>query len=237
MLVIPDAQTAGPGIEAKLELAPLQDLTVVIAEEGQQNLSAQLRLGGLPVDVEELRIGGAWTVLEYVQPPEVLVASDSHVVGNEVEDLSHSVPVQCIDEGRERLLVAHLRVECIVIGDVVPVRASGTRFQVGCAVDVAHTERVEVGHESFGIPEGEAAVELQAVCRGRRRLLGKRGIHGKRVPTHHSASTNAPSSRYHAADQGGISPCSRRRGRASCVAKRSRPLGGLGTSLQGSGAS
>ncbi len=237
MLVIPDAQAARPGIEAKLELAPFQDLTVVIAEEGQQHLSAQLRLGGLPVDVEELRIGRAWTVLEHVQPPEILVASDSQVVWNEIQDLSHSVPVQRLDERRERLLVAHLRVECIVIGDVVPVRASGARFQVGCAVDVTHTEPVEVGHESFGIPEGEAAVELQAVCRRRRRNLGKRRVQRKRVSTHHSPSTSAPCPRYQATDHGGISPHSRSRGRASWVAKSSRPLGGAGNSLQGSGAS
>ena len=63
----------------------------------------------------------------------------------------------------EILARADLRVERVVIDDVVAVHAAGARAEIGRAVDVADAERGEVGHERGRVLEREVCVELQAI--------------------------------------------------------------------------
>ena len=47
------------------------------------------------------------------------------MIGNKIEDLSQPVPVKGVAEGNEGRFVADLRVESIMIDNIVAVRAAG----------------------------------------------------------------------------------------------------------------
>jgi hypothetical protein len=95
-----------------------------------------------------------------VHPPGVVRAHHAHVVRDHVEDLSHAARVQRNAQALEALHATQVRVDRIVVDDVVTVRAVGPRAQVGRAIHVAHAERIQVGHQPCGVGKGEIPVEL-----------------------------------------------------------------------------
>ena len=85
----------GPRLEMKLQLSRRQHLAVGLAQDGQQDLVVQLRLDRrFPVDVKVMCITRGGTVLQDVVPPFVIVAHDSHVIGDQVEKLAHAPRLQ-----------------------------------------------------------------------------------------------------------------------------------------------
>ena len=72
-------------------------------------------------------------------------------------------------QAREAVLAAELRIERVVIDDVVAVRAAGARLQKRRRVEMADAERLEIGHERGGLVEAEVRRELQAIGRDRDR--------------------------------------------------------------------
>jgi hypothetical protein len=87
------------------------------------------------------------------------------VVGHEIQNLPQPVSVQGVAEGDERRLVADLRVEGIVVDDIVAVHAAGPGLEVGRGIDVAHAEALKIWSHAFGIRKGKVFVELQAISR------------------------------------------------------------------------
>ena len=79
--------------EVDLELAPLEHASVLIAQNRQQNFAAQVRLERMPIDVEVRRVHRARPIFEHIHPPLIKRLGDAHMVGNEIEQLSHSMPV------------------------------------------------------------------------------------------------------------------------------------------------
>ena len=77
----------------------------------------------------------------------ILGFGDAHVIGHEVDDEPHAEPVQFRHERIEILARADLRVERIVIADVVTVRAAGHRAEDRRGIDVADPQRMQIGHE------------------------------------------------------------------------------------------
>src|SRR5438270_13262229 len=71
--------------------------------------------------------------------------------------------LQCRDKRAEFRLATDLRVEPVVIDDVVAMRRSRPRFHQWRRVDVADPELRKIGDERGGIAEREALVKLQPV--------------------------------------------------------------------------
>jgi hypothetical protein len=157
-------QVEGAVRELELELLGLQHAAVLVGEDGQEHAIAQLRLDRGPVDVEEGRAGRGPPVLQHVQPPGIGVARDPHVVGHHVEDQAETPGGQRGGQTVEGGRAADLGVECVVVGDVVAVRAAGAAAEAGREVGVAHPERVEVGAERGHRVEAERAPQLQTIA-------------------------------------------------------------------------
>ena len=64
---------------------------------------------------------------------------------------------------RESLVAAELRVEPVVVDDVVAVRAAGPRLEEGRGVEMRDAELLEVGRQRGGVVEAEGLGELQPV--------------------------------------------------------------------------
>jgi len=76
------------------QLLVLQHPSVLVAEDGEKDLVREMALHRLPVDVEELGVGGAGAVFQHVVPPAIGAFGDSHVVGHDVEDVPHPALVE-----------------------------------------------------------------------------------------------------------------------------------------------
>ena len=108
-----------------------------------------------------------------------LAGPDPHVIGNDVENLSHPVRPQLIAEGVVVSLVANLGIEGIWIDDVISVRSAGAGLHVGGGVGVADSQLREIRHDFAGVAEGERVAELQPI--GRFRDRGRGNAVGDRV--------------------------------------------------------
>ena len=104
MVEVLGVEAAVLGVVAQGDLAGCQHLAVVAAQEGHQQLAAQQRVVGAPLDVEELRVGAAPAPFEHVEPPGVVVTAHRHVVGDDVEDQPHALLAQGGDQALERRL-------------------------------------------------------------------------------------------------------------------------------------
>ena len=92
MLEVRDGERPEGAVELEHDLAAIEDVAVVVTQDRQQHLAAQLVLQGSPIDVEEVRVFRTGSVLEHVEPPAVVGGRHRHVVGDDVEELSHAVP-------------------------------------------------------------------------------------------------------------------------------------------------
>src|SRR5215470_10721658 len=79
----------------------------------------------VPIDVERPRVRRSSSPLENVKPPRVIGTADDHVIGNEIENKAEPVLLQCRAQARKTFVAPKLRIEPIVIDNVVSVRASG----------------------------------------------------------------------------------------------------------------
>ena len=163
MLVVVRAERPRCGVVGELELAAFEKRPVVVAQHRHQHLALERRAHRIPVDVEEPGVVGRRAVLQHIEPPDVVGAHHAHVVRHHVQDLAHAVRLERVDERFEVLAASDLRVERVVVDDVVAVLAARARLEVRRAVDVADAQAGEVGHELCRLVEAEIAVELQAI--------------------------------------------------------------------------
>ena len=117
-------QEERPVGELELELTGLEDAPVLIRKHGKEDLVAELGLRRVPVHVEDGGPGRARAVLQHVQPPRIGIPRDPHVIGHEVEDDSEAATAEVLDHAIERGRAAHLRIEGVVVRDVVAVGAA-----------------------------------------------------------------------------------------------------------------
>ena len=130
LLVVPHAEAAGMGIEAKLQISGFQHTAVMVAKERYEDLVSQFGMRRIPLDIEVLSVRRFLTPLQHIQPPDVVGAANSHMIGNKIEDLSQPVPVKGVAEGNEGRFVADLGLKRIMIDNIVPVRAAGSSLQI-----------------------------------------------------------------------------------------------------------
>jgi len=106
---------------------------------------------------------GGTAVLHHVLPPGVGTVADAHVVWHRVEDEPHAGPVQFGHQSAEILLRAQLRVDGIVVNDVVAVDAAGARSQDRRSVAMGHAQRLQVGNQAARMLEAEVTMKLKAI--------------------------------------------------------------------------
>ncbi len=124
MIEIPCAEAPLVMVEAQGDLSLLENRAVLVAEHGEERASLEVGPNGIPVDIEiagERRISSP---LENIVPPRIVTAN-GHVVRDEIEDQSHTVRVQRVDERAEIRLAADFRVQPVMIDDVVAVGLAG----------------------------------------------------------------------------------------------------------------
>ncbi|MNM86466.1 hypothetical protein D3C81_986180 [compost metagenome] len=116
----------------------------------------------MPLDVEKLSVRTQASPLQQIQPPGIIVAADRHMVGDNVEDQPHVVPMQGADQAVQRRLTAQFRIDPGRIHHVVAMHRPGAGAQQRGGVDMADAEAGEIRHQWHRIFEREAFVKLQA---------------------------------------------------------------------------
>ena len=106
--------------------------------------------------------------------------------------MSRTCPIPCdcraCDKGVVVGLGADLRVQRVVVDDVVAVHRAGTRFDAGREITLADSERREILDEPGRVLEGEGVVHLQAVGRLGHPPLGQSPRDGLQDLVDHRAS-------------------------------------------------
>ena len=97
------------------------------------------------------------------------------MVGYEIEDEPHLGLAQGCAEVVERLLATQLRIELVVVADVVAVLAARRGTEGGRGVHIGDAEASEVIHQVGRLREGEAGGKLQTVSRDRNARQRGRG--------------------------------------------------------------
>ena len=176
LLIAEDAELAMLGVEAELECAALERIPVLRIENRNQHLALQFGFDRVPGDVKELGVNRGFAIFEDVEPPGAVTSHHAHMIGHDIEDLAHPVPVQF---GHEMFVVfgaANFRIEGIVIDDVVAMQTARPRPQVGGGVAVTDAERRKIGNQFRGAPESKVTVELQPVGGGRNFRKRRHGL-------------------------------------------------------------
>src|SRR6516165_5844297 len=162
MLEIPCAEGPLLAIEAQRDLAFFEDHPVVVPQDGEEYAAFEVRPTGVPVDVE---IDGERRLLppfENIEPPNI-VAADSHVVWDDIEDQPDAMRMERIDERPEIGLCADFRIEAVVIDDVVTMGRTWARLHDRRGVDVTYPEVGKVRHQVNGVAKGKLAIKLKAI--------------------------------------------------------------------------
>jgi hypothetical protein len=162
--MIPVGEQERARVAHQAQLAALQHLAELIAEHRDEHFGGELLLDRVPVDVEIRRVHRARAVLEHVHPPGVRRA-DAHVVGHEVEELSHAVLGDRGAQLIEACRAAELFAQRVVVDHVIAVRRAGGRAEGRRNVDVGNAELVQVGHDRGSLSKTERRSELESIGR------------------------------------------------------------------------
>ena len=160
--------SVGVGVIGERYFSRLERLAIGPAEDGQEDLAAQLIVDRRPVDVEEFRVAARLPVLQHVPPPPILAADDGHVVGHDVDDEAEPAGAQRRDEAAKPLLAAKLRVDLRRVDHVIAVHRAWTRLENRRGVEMADMQRCEIGSLARRLVERKFLVELQPHGRTRR---------------------------------------------------------------------
>ena len=155
----------GTLVVAEHDFLTLEDRSVQVPQDRNEHLVVELGLERPPVDVEHRGISGAGPVLEHVLPPRVCRPGNPHVVRYQVDDVTHVASPERADPAPVTLEGADFRIELCGIGNIVPMRAAGHRFQVARCIDMRDAKCMQIVHDLCCIVEGERGVELQTVRR------------------------------------------------------------------------
>src|SRR5438445_4625078 len=154
-------------VKREAQFSPIEGDSILVAENGNQHFALKFVFERIPIDIEELCIGRRFPILQNIKPPNIVAAHDSHVVGNDVENLSHAMLMQ----GRNEFVVLFespdFWIELMVVNDVVSMHAAGPGTQIRRSVTMRNAQLSEIGDEFGGLQKREIAIELQAV-RGKR---------------------------------------------------------------------
>ncbi len=149
------------------EMSCLKLGAVLIAQDGQQKLVAQLRLQRLPVKIKKFRKLRCAAVGQHVPPPRVCAQADSHVVGHNIQHLAHAVILELIYQLLQLFIAADFRIELVVVSNVITMLAAGSGLEDGRGINVRDAQRMQISDKTARILKAKAGVKLQAI-RGER---------------------------------------------------------------------
>ncbi len=147
----------------QLDVSLFEFLSVRLAKNRQQHLSSQLRLQCVPINIEKVRVFRRLPVAQHILPPRSGVVPDPHVIGNNIKNQRHTHRLHLTHACVEFFFGADLRVECVVVGDIVTVRASGPGFQDGRKIAMRNPELIQIGQQPPRIFKTKSCVQLQTV--------------------------------------------------------------------------
>ena len=101
-------------------------------------------------------------VLQHILPPFGVV-SYPHMVGDNIEQQTKTLPPQLRREFIKPFLSAKLRIKAVVACDIIAVHAAGAGFENWRGVEVADAKPLEVTHDSLRVGEVEVFVHLRPV--------------------------------------------------------------------------
>src|SRR6266700_8113382 len=101
----------GALLETHPQLAAFKDTSILVTEDGKQDLVVKIRFQRMPVDIEIGRISGAGPIFEHIHPPFIERLRDPDMVRYEIEHLAHRVRMQIRNPGVVSLPRADRRVE------------------------------------------------------------------------------------------------------------------------------
>ena len=93
----------------------------MIAQNREQHFIVQIGLERPPIDIEIGCVKRARSIFEHVLPPSILRIVDPHVIGDEIDNLSHAVSVELGNPSIIILARPDRGIELVVIGNVVAV--------------------------------------------------------------------------------------------------------------------
>src|SRR5436190_5054540 len=167
MLKIKDAEFTFLRVKAQLQLTAMKHDSVLVCHYQHKHLALQFILQWLPIDIEKICIGGGLAIFQNHEPPSIVGAHHSHMVVHDVEDLSHRMFMQ----GRDKLLVffwrSNLRIQVMMIDDVVAVHTPWSSAQIRRRITMRNTQRSKVRNSFGGVGKSEMLIELQAISRER----------------------------------------------------------------------
>ena len=147
----------------QLEFSRSQLFAILRAKHRRQQLAVLSR----PVDIEPAGILGIGSPLENIEPQRIVGAPNAYVIGNDVEDSPKPAIAEGLDHRREIVFRAQLRIQLVMIGNVIAVHAARPRLEDRREIDVADPESGEVWSDRRRVAEAKAGVKLQAVgCAG-----------------------------------------------------------------------
>ena len=162
-VVGPDREAAFLLVEFEDELPRLEHDAVLVAEQGNEELVAEVAAVRVPVDVEPSSMSRIGSPFQHVEPERIVGAADPHMVRHEIQHLLQPVPGERRIHPVERSLIPQLGVERVMIDDVVAVGAARPRLEIGGGIEMADAEPGQVGRQLGGTVEAEILVKLQAI--------------------------------------------------------------------------
>ena len=120
-------------------------------------------VGGMPLDVEKLRVGAGAPPGQQVQPPRVVSTAHRHVIGHHIEDQPHVMGAQLGHQAPQRSFTTERGADAGRIDHVVAVHRPVPRRQQRRCVEVADAHARKVRHLQARIVQGETCVKLQAL--------------------------------------------------------------------------
>src|SRR5271155_4495326 len=130
-----------------------------------------------------------FAVFENVEPPHIVAAHHSHVIGDDIKNQTHLMFVESNYKTVEVFRSADLRIERVVVDDVVSVHAARSSPEARRNVTVADAERGKIWNDRLGLCKSKIVIQLQAIGCARNLVVW---LHA---------------SRNHPTDQAGSFPC------------------------------
>lgn len=135
----------------------------MIAQNRNENFVPEFFFCGQPVDIEVRSITAGRAVFEHIPPIAVMPSRDCHVIGNNIEHLAEVAFAETLAEAGMSFFTAQFLIYAMVIDDIIAMRAARSCLQVGRAIDVAYTEKLEIIGDGSSLVKVEVFVQLKAV--------------------------------------------------------------------------
>jgi hypothetical protein len=161
------------------EFAGSQALGERAAQHRHQHLAGVV--AALPVDVEPAGVLRLAPLAQHTPPRLVgrFRLRDAGVVGHDVKDDPEAGGFACLPQPHQGCFAAELRIDRLMIGDVIPVLAPGGGGEPRRAVEKRNPEIREVGDDRGRVVEPELRGQLNPVCAGEHRSPRNAGPRGR----------------------------------------------------------